>query len=260
LPPEDVLFGASRAMLAIREMADKLATAVAPILIEGETGTGKDVLVAYLHSKAPESPLFTLVGPLFEFPPVDDDPLSETIVEMVRTLGPDWVKQEAPLRGTLVLDDIAFLDMVMQVRLLEKVAENPLLRIQLPQDRLLELRLICTTNRPLQPQVKSGHFLRELYHLIRVFTLELPPLRERREDLPRLTSYFLEFYNRKFGAPRLPPSPQIFQKMSEYDWPGNVRELENLIMRYVVQGSEDVFAGELGAHGGPVLTPKAFSP
>lgn len=261
VPPQDIIFGVSTAMRTIREMADKFASIEAPILITGETGTGKEVLAKYLHGKSPwaDRPFFKLSCPLFRFSPVEEDPLSEAIVDMISTTTSGQEEAQPPLHGTLLLDDIPYIDMVLQVRLLEKLNENPLLQIQLPNARILQLRLICTANRSLEMLVREGHFLRELYHLIRVFTLDLPPLRQRREDLPRLTSYFLEVYSRKFGSPRIPPSPITFQRMSEYDWPGNLRELENLMMRYVVQGSEELFDRELKGHNASLSSQRALS-
>lgn len=250
LPPEDVLFGTSSAMRTLREAAEKFAATTVPVLIAGETGTGKDVLALYLHRQSPwsASPFFKLSCPLFRCSPADEDPLAEAVADLVSTLEPGWGEQPA-LHATLLLDDVGFIDKVMQVRLLERLRESTVLPVRLPAGQALELRLLCTTNRPLDGIVRNGHFLRELYYLIGVFKLDLPPLRGRREDLARLTSYFLELYSRKLGLPRLPPSPLIFRRMHDYDWPGNLRELENLIMRYVVQGSETAFTGEFLGQG-----------
>lgn len=260
VPPEDVLFGTTPTVRALQRTADKLAVTTAPVLITGETGTGKEVLAKYLHRKSPwaDSPFFKLSCPLFRFPPVEGDPLAKTIADMNSLLRPTPARQ-TPIHGTLLLDNIAFLDMVMQVRLLEKLSEKPILYIRLPKGEAIELRLICTANRPLDRLVRKGHFLRELDYLVRVFTLKLPPLRERREDLPQITSYLLDLYNRKFATPRLPPSPFIFERMRAYDWPGNLRELENLIMRYVVQGSDTVFIREFSGHRGPPFSPGVLS-
>ncbi len=250
LPTEGVFFGSSEGMQALREMSEKVATSSAPILIVGETGTGKEVMGQILHRKSPwhDRPLFKVNCPVLRGSIAGYDPFSDGIIASMVPAGVEAEQERTILHGTIFLNEIALLDATLQVRLLEKMREGPLLRVNLPGNKGLELRVICSTSRRLQEDVEAGAFLRELFYLIKVVTLEIPSLRHRRIDIPQLTSYFLDLYNHRFGRSVPPPSRRIMRMMSEYEWPGNIRELENLIMRYVVRGSEEAFEGELGGH------------
>jgi two-component system, NtrC family, response regulator AtoC len=248
LPPESIIFGSSEAMQAIRRTLRNVAASSAPVLITGETGTGKEVLARQIHSFSPwrDWPLCKINCPIIRSSPGEDDPLGDSIIALGYLANRKVTESLVPPRTTLFLDEIALLDPALQIRLLERVEEGPLLRIVLPEDMSFELRLVCDTSRQLDQEVRAGSFLRGLYDTIKVVVAELLPLRERRGDIPQLTSYFLHYYNRKFQTRTPPPPARIMRLMSEYHWPGNIRELENLMMRYVVQGSEGAFTGELG--------------
>lgn len=256
-PPEGVFFGSSEGMQALRETSEKVATSSAPVLIVGETGTGKEILAEILHRKSPwhDRPMFKVNCAVLRGSITGYDPFSDGIIASMAPAGAEGEQDRTILHGTIFLNEIALLDPTLQVRLLEKMREGPLLRFNLPGNKGLELRVICSTSRRLQEDVEAGTFLRELHHLIRVVTLEIPSLRHRRIDIPQLTSYFLELYNRRFGAALPLPSRRVLRMMSEYDWPGNIRELENLIMRYVVRGSEEAFDGELGGREPGAVAP-----
>jgi DNA-binding NtrC family response regulator len=176
-----------------------------------------------------------------------NDPFGEALTAAAPPLAAKAGGEQIPRRGTLFLNEIALLDRALQVRLMERIEEGPLLRTGPLDGQGLELRVICVTSRQLQGEVATGTFLRELFYMVRVVTLELPPLRQRRGDIPELARYFLDHYNREFRTTTPPPPPRIMDRMRGYDWPGNIRELENLIMRHALQGSEDAFAGELGS-------------
>ncbi len=263
MPPEELIFGGTEAMRAIHDGCIKLAATTAQGLIIGETGTGKDILARYihLHSSWGEQPLIKLNCAVFRAPIAPDDSLREAILASVPPIGFQSQTATATSRTTLFLNEIALLDPILQLRLVEKLRDGPLISVAMPDGKRLELRLLYATSRQLEAEVAAGHFLPELYSMIKAVTLELPPLRQRRKDIPPLVEYFLDYYRQRFGTkpPTVPAA--IMKMMAEYEWPGNIRELENLIMRYVVQGSEEAFADELGSPPpSPAASPKGKLP
>jgi two-component system, NtrC family, response regulator AtoC len=118
-------------------------------------------------------------------------------------------------------------------------------RIGAQEDKKVEVRVVCATNRKLDVEIENGTFRADLYYRINVVNLQLPPLRERAADIPDLVSYFLEYHNRKYNCRAKPLSHELMTVLGKYHWPGNIRELENLIKRYVILGTEDVIASDL---------------
>ncbi len=247
--PEEVIFGSSGGMQVVRQTLQKAALSGSPVLITGETGTGKEVMARLVHLQSPwrDGPFFKVNCPVLQGAAGGDDPLGCAAAAPAQMTGGEAGGGGVSSRGTLFLNEIAFLNQTLQVRLLEKLQESPVFRVGLAEGNGLEFRIVCTTSQNLEREVSAGNFLRELYYLIRVVTVDLPPLRRRREDLPILVNYLLDRYNRRFQKSVPLPPQRILRMMSEYDWPGNIRELENLMMRYVVQGTPEAFQGELGS-------------
>lgn len=247
--PEDILFGNSPALEELRQTSMKVSGTTVPIMITGETGTGKEVLAEYIQARSPwrEGPFARMNCPVLHGTPANGDPLQQAIFSLLPPSAAELTSKPALAHGTLLLNEIALLNSSLQVRLLERLGDGPVLRLELPEDGRLDLQIICTTNRRLEQEIEAGNFLRKLYHKLDVIELELPPLRNRAEDIPRLVDYFLAKYNRQFHSSTPLPSQPILNRLNEYRWPGNIRELENLMMRYVLKGTEEAFAGELGA-------------
>ena len=118
-------------------------------------------------------------------------------------------------------------------------------RIGAQEDKKVEVRIVCATNRHLETEIENGTFRQDLFYRINVVNLHMPPLRERRVDIPDLTAYFLEYYNRKYNCRAKSLSNELMSVLQKYHWPGNVRELENLVKRYVILGNEDVISSDL---------------
>ncbi len=151
-------------------------------------------------------------------------------------------------RGTLFLDEISELDMALQSKLLQLLQDGQFCRIGAQEDKKVEVRVVCATNRKLEEEIAAGTFRADLFYRINVVNLYMPPLRERASDIPQLIGYFLEYYNRKFNARAVPPSAELMNLLKKYHWPGNVRELENLMKRYVILGTEESISGDLHPH------------
>jgi len=148
-------------------------------------------------------------------------------------------------RGTLFLDEISELDSALQSKLLQLLQDGQFCRIGAQEDKKVEVRVVCATNRRLEEEIENGTFRQDLFYRINVVNVSLPPLRERRSDVPELAYYFLEYYNRKYNCKARPLSSELIVVLQKYHWPGNIRELENLIKRYVILGNEEAITSDL---------------
>jgi two-component system response regulator AtoC len=247
MPPERVIFGGSEGMSVVHERLQKLASANVPVLIQGESGTGKDIVARLIHRMSPWR-----VGP---FVKVNCPAIPGTLLEselfgyekgaFTGAFGSKPGRVEMAHRGTLFMDEISELDTGLQSKLLQLLQDGQFCRIGAQEDKKVEVRVVCATNRRLEEEVESGAFRQDLFYRINVVNLFLPPLRDRKGDLDDLVAYFLEFYNRKYNSRAKPLSPETMATLRKYHWPGNIRELENVIKRYVILGSEDTIAAEL---------------
>ena len=142
-------------------------------------------------------------------------------------------------RGTLFLDEIGELDPSLQAKLLQLLQDGEFNRIGAAGDRRIDVRFVCATNRSLEQEMKSGAFREDLFYRISVLTIQLPSLRDRRDDIPVLVDYFLRTHSKRLGRSAPPLTEGLLTDLMKYSWPGNIRELENLIKSYVVFGSEE---------------------
>ena len=160
-------------------------------------------------------------------------------------IAPKVGRVEAAHGGTLLLDEIAELDAASQAKLLQVLQDGQVFRIGAREGKRVQVRTVCATHRPVEQDIQSGRFRPDLFYRISVVTMHLPPLRERREDIPALAEYFLQLYSGKYARPVQPLSQYFLRLLEERDWPGNIRELENLMNRYVILGSEEIVIDEL---------------
>jgi two-component system response regulator AtoC len=241
LPPEEIIFGRSPAMQAIRQLVGKILGTDLPVLIQGENGTGKGLLAQYIHSRSVfYSASFVKVncaaipGTLLESELFGHEKGAFTDAHASR---PGYV--EMADRGTLFLDEIADLDLNLQAKILQLLQDKQFSRIGDNKERRVDTRVICATNRNLAGEIEAGRFRQDLLYRINVITIKLPPLRERREDIVTLADYFLQQLNARFerNAPPLPE--EIIENLTSRAWRGNIRELENLVARYAIMGSLD---------------------
>jgi DNA-binding NtrC family response regulator len=233
-------------MRAIVQMAEQAARLDSTVVITGESGTGKDVLAAYLHARSPrgEQPMIrvncgALPEQLFE---------SEFFGhERGAFTGATVTKRgliEAADGSTLFLDEIGELAAPMQVKLLHFLEEGRFRRVGSTRDRSADARIIAATNRRLADDVQQGRFRADLFYRLNVISLHVPPLRERREDIPALVSHFLTLYRERFNRPALSLSAEAQRRLETYDWPGNVRELKNTLERAAALSTSDTLEAD----------------
>lgn len=223
-------------MREVYRLTRVVAPSRASVLIIGETGSGKELVARALHRLSPRAD-----GPYIR---VNCGALSESLLEselfghvkgaFTGAIDNKTGRFEAAHGGTIFLDEIPSMSPKLQVKLLRVLQEREFERVGESRTIRVDARVIAATNLPLEEEVASGRFRDDLYYRLNVVPIRLPPLRERRDDIPALARYFLERYSEENR--RDPPelNPEILRMLQEHDWPGNVRELENYIERAVV--------------------------
>jgi two-component system response regulator AtoC len=247
LPPEAVIFGQTPAMQDVRQKLERIAGANISVLISGESGTGKDIIARLLHLYSPwaNGPFVKVNCPAIPGTLLESELFGYEKGAFTGAYGAKPGRVEMAHRGTLFLDEIAELDAMLQAKLLQLLQDGQFSRIGAQEDKKVEVRVVCATNRLIHQEIERGHFRHDLFYRIAAMTLHLPPLRERAVDLPVICEYLLQYYNDKLNGRATMLRSATLEKMQRYSWPGNVRQLENLIKRYVVMGSEDVILTEL---------------
>ena len=244
------------AMLDILAQADQVAASEGTVLILGETGVGKELLAQRIHRMSARSN-----GP---FVVLDANTIPENLFESElfgyergAFTGADRRKRgrvELSDGGTLFIDEVGDVPKSMQAKLLRVLQEKTLTRIGGNQPIHADFRLIAATNRDLAREVAAGQFREDLYYRLNVIPMTLPPLRERREDVPLLAHYFLRTFCGKYGRPNLSVNEECEQILVDYSWPGNVRELQNVMERAVLLSGGDDLMLNLPANDKPSLT------
>jgi two-component system response regulator AtoC len=250
MPPESIVFGGTEAMRALRERLAKIAGANVPVLIQGESGTGKDIIARMIHASSPwkTGPWVKVNCPAIPGTLLESELFGYEKGAFTGAFGMKPGRVEMAHRGTLFLDEISELDMALQSKLLQLLQDGQFCRIGAQEDKKVEVRVVCATNRKLEEEIAAGTFRADLFYRINVVNLYMPPLRDRASDIPQLIGYFLDYYNRKFNARANPPSADLMNSLKKYHWPGNIRELENLMKRYVILGTEESISGDLHPH------------
>ncbi|MGE5699023.1 MAG: sigma-54-dependent transcriptional regulator [Deltaproteobacteria bacterium] len=246
------IVGNSAVVRKLKEKAEKLAQAAVPtVLITGENGTGKEVFARYIHRAmhGEES------GEYAPFVGINCAALPEPLIES-ELFGHEkgsFTDAKAEKKGifdlashgSILLDEIGEMKPNLQAKLLRVLEERKVRRIGGQQDIPIEATVFATTNRNLEQAVENGEFRIDLYYRLNVFSLHIPPLRERQEDLPLLARYFLAFFSAKYNRPSIAEiSPEAEKLLAAYRWPGNVRELRNVVERIVVLESGETVLPE----------------
>lgn len=230
------IIGSSPAMKQVFELMSKVLDNDITVLIEGESGTGKELVARAIHYNGSRRK-----GP---FIAIDCGAIPENLLEselfgyekgaFTGAVASKPGKIELANGGTLFLDEISNLKPDLQSKLLRILEEKKIYRLGGVKPIEVDVRIIAATNVDLEEMVKAGKFREDLFYRINVFKIKLPPLRERKEDIPLLVQHFVKLYARSFSKSVKGVTPAAMQRLLSYDWPGNVRELENLIQRAVI--------------------------
>ena len=240
------MIGKSKGMLKVYSLVRKVADTVANILITGESGTGKELVANAIHENSSRKDKSFVVINCGGIP--ENLLESELFGYMKGSFSGAYTDKpglfEVAHNGTIFLDEIGELPPFLQVKLLRVVQEKTFRRIGGAEDIKVDVRIISATNQDLAQKVKNGTFREDLYYRLNVIPVEIPPLRERNEDIPLLTSYFIEKYSKEFKKEIKKISPYAIQLLMKYPFPGNVRELENIIERSVALETTNIILPE----------------
>ena len=245
--PEDVIFGQAEAMQAVRRTVERAAAASVPVLIQGESGTGKEIISKEIHRRSPwsQGPFVKVSCPAIPGTLLESELFGYEKGAFTGAWNTKPGRVEAAHCGTLFLDEIGEMGLPLQAKLLQLLQDGQFSRIGGQTDCQVDVRIICATNRKLEEEIAAGNFRRDLFYRINVVTLQLPPLRNRSEDIPLLANHFLQHYSQRHNRPARPFSREILQLLCQHNWPGNIRELENCVARYIILGSEEAIYNEL---------------
>ncbi len=261
------LIGTSPKMLEIKKLISKVAKTKTTILITGESGTGKEVIARSIHSISP--------GDKFPFVAINVGGIPENLLESElfgyekgAFTGANARKPgmfELASNGTLFLDEIGDMPIQLQVKLLRVLQEKKIQRLGGINPIPIDVRIIAATNKNLEKLVKEEKFREDLYFRLNVINISIPPLRERREDIPHLINHFIKKYNKNLGKQIKEMESEAIEALKSYDFPGNVRELENIIERaFILSEGEIITIEDLGIPVEQIkskssISPKAYS-
>jgi two-component system, NtrC family, response regulator len=240
------IVGNSKAMQSIFAMVEKVAQTRATVLISGESGTGKELIARAVHHRSPRN-----TGPFIS---VNCGALTETLLEselfghekgaFTHAVAMRKGRFELAEAGTLFLDEVAEMSPALQVKLLRVLQEMEFERVGGTKTIRVDVRVVAASNRELKAEVEAGNFREDLFYRLNVVHMQMPPLRQRSEDIPLLVTHFIQKYaeaNHKTGV-RL--EPEVMKILLRYPWPGNVRELENMIERAVILCSNNTITDQ----------------
>jgi Nif-specific regulatory protein len=245
------IIGEAQTMRAVLAQLEKVIDTRATVCIEGETGTGKELIASAIHYQSRRRDKLFVAQNCAALP--------ETLLESElfghkkgAFTGADHDKKglfELADGGTLFLDEIGEMSLGLQAKLLRVLQEGTVRPVGGAAEKQIDVRIICATNRTLATEVEKGQFRQDLFYRLMVFPIRLPPLRERREDIPLLADHFLRRYTEEYRKPIAGFAQAAIDAMCAYSWPGNIRELENEVQRLVIQSDAESF-----------LSPEALSP
>lgn len=233
------IIGQSRAIEEILSLINRLAKSDSTVLIMGESGTGKELVAKMIHlrSERAEKPFVPVNCAAIPSELLESELFGHEKGAFTGAVHPRSGRFELANQGTIFLDEIGDMPLHLQVKILRVIQEKTFERVGSVKPINVDVRIIAATNKNLEEEVKEGRFREDLFWRLNVVPIVIPPLRERKEDIPLLCEYFIGKFEKKFGFP-IRISSEVMEIFKNYEWPGNVRELENLIERFFVL-SED---------------------
>jgi two-component system response regulator AtoC len=263
-PPNRLLLGANGRLADVRRLIERVADTDATVLIRGESGTGKELVARALHagSGRRERPFVKVNCAALPTELLESELFGYERGAFTGAVQQKPGKFEFASHGTMFLDEIAELSLPLQAKLLQVLQDGEFSRLGGKTDVRVDARVVAATNRDLERAVGQGQFREDLFFRLNVVTIGLPPLRERREDIPLFIEYFLRKFSVQYNKPSPSLSAETTRLMHQHDWPGNVRELENMVRRLIILGSEAPIHRELAraAVRTPVSSPHVNGP
>ena len=253
-----MVVGKTRAMRGIMSLLEKVSPSDSTVLITGESGTGKELLARELHKRSERSraPFVVvdcgaLVASLFE-----SELFGHTKGSFTGAYETKHGRFEIADEGTIFFDEIGNIEPSIQAKLLRAIQEKEITRVGSSKTMKVDVRIVAATNEKLEDRVREGKFREDLFYRLSVVPIVIPPLRERKDDIPGLVEHFLGKFNRRMKKQIIGLSPQVEKALMQYDWPGNIRELENTIERAVVLSQDNSIRIDNVMYLGPGITPE----
>jgi len=241
------IIGHSERMAEVHDLIERIADTDVTVLIRGESGTGKELVARAVTASSPrrEKPFVKVNCAALPTELLESELFGYERGAFTGAIQHKPGKFEFANQGTLFLDEIGDLPLALQAKLLQVLQDGEFARLGGKRDVRVDVRVIAATNRDLDRAVADGQFREDLYFRLNVVSINMPPLRERRQEIPALTDHFLKKYSVLYRKRCIELSPETRRQLTAYDWPGNVRELENLVKRAVVLGSDTAIGKEI---------------
>jgi two-component system response regulator AtoC len=247
------------AMSDVMTMVDRVADSDVSVLLTGESGVGKEVIARELHRRSDRrgKPFVKVNCAALPAELLESELFGHERGAFTGAQAPRIGKFEYANGGTIMLDEIGEMPLSLQAKILHVLQDGEITKLGSNRPVTINVRVIAATNRDLTTMLQAGQFRADLYYRLQVIEIRVPPLRERREEIPALIDFFLRRYSDRYGRPLLKPSAAVRDGLVSYGWPGNIRELENMIKRFVILRDEAVLRDLDRA---PVSAPAAASP
>jgi transcriptional regulator with GAF, ATPase, and Fis domain len=256
------LIGNSHALESVLDGVRRVAPTSSTVLIQGETGTGKELIARAIHNVSPRCghPFIKLNCAAIPLDLLESELFGHEKGAFTGAITQKLGRFELADKGTLFLDEVGDIPPSLQPKLLRILQEQEFERLGSSRTHHVDVRLVAATHRNLAAMVKNGEFRSDLYFRLNVFPVHLPPLRERREDIPSLVAHFIEFIGRRVGRQIDHIPEETMLDLCSYDWPGNIRELQNLIERALILSEDGVLPNPLLTVGAPGAEPVNAAP
>jgi two-component system, NtrC family, response regulator AtoC len=255
----DLLFQGSftsSEMIRACEIAKMVARTDVPVLITGESGVGKEVFARFIHNHSPRANKRLIKVNCAALPAdlLESELFGHERGAFTGATAEKPGKFELADDGAILLDEIGEMSPALQAKLLHVLQDGEFSRLGGNKQLRVDARVIASTNRRLEEAVARGEFRDDLYFRLNVIRLKIPPLRDRKQEIPFLSNYFVQKYRDKYGSRVQELPPKILQRFVDYDWPGNVRQLENVVKRYLILPELDVELGDVSDHPRPAVS------
>lgn len=240
------IVGKSKGMQEIFKIVKQIADSKSTVLIMGESGTGKELISRAIHfnSNRKNFPFITINCAAIPDTLIESELFGHEKGAFTNAIEKKLGRFEIANQGTLFLDEIAELSLATQAKILRFLEEKSFYRVGGSKTIKVDVRLICATNKDLRQMIKNGSFREDLFYRINVVPIVIPPLRERKEDIPLLVDHFIKKFNRENNKNVKGISPEALELLMNYEWPGNVRELENLIERVIALTQKEIIQAD----------------
>ena len=251
---QNQMIGESAPMLEVKDMIAKVAPTNARVLITGENGTGKELVARQLHELSPRSQ-----GPFIEVncAAIPSELIESQLFGHEKGAFTSAIKQrkgdfELADGGTLFLDEIGDMSLSAQAKVLRALQENKITRVGSEKEIPVDVRILAATNKNLSAEIERGNFREDLYHRLSVIVIQVPPLRERKDDIPVLVENFVEVIAADMGKPAPIFEPEAMEELKHFQWTGNIRELRNIVERLVILCGSDITKEDVVRFGSPL--------